>query len=234
MGKFAVQEAAKNVPVLTQWAQKVTDQDTRKSPGGSTEGLLVSPRGVFDGGDDATTTDLRNHVWQTHRLGVPRRDCPRPRRRYDTVSTTTPIHQPYYGDGVQTSHHRCHQGPGRRKTNYGPRRGVTDPGGLQSTNNLQESNSTAVTNRGIAYPAIWSMLAAAKTISYNAARHVIHLHLFTRAEAQRFEGLAIPFHRHVHALNNAHAPVLLKPEASVWDRLRDLTAVRLRSLQELT
>ncbi|EGZ29030.1 hypothetical protein PHYSODRAFT_471456, partial [Phytophthora sojae] len=92
------------------------------------------------------------------------------------------------------------------------------PEAFQSTNNLQESNSTAVTNRGIAYPAIWSMLAAAKTISYNAARHVIHLHLFTRAEAQRFEGLAIPFHRHVHALNNAHAPLL----SATWIRSSDL------------
>lgn len=88
---------------------------------------------------------------------------------------------------------------------------------FQSARSLQESISTAATNRGTDNPQLWSMLAAGKTISYNAAKHEIYFHFFTMEAACRYDRLDIPFHKGLHALKNAHAPAELSPGPTVWD-----------------
>ncbi|EGZ16943.1 hypothetical protein PHYSODRAFT_382251, partial [Phytophthora sojae] len=61
------------------------------------------------------------------------------------------------------------------------------------------------------------LLAAVKTISYNAAKHEIHFYFFTREAACRFDGLKVPFHRTTHGLVNAHPVGRRIPGANVWD-----------------
>ncbi|EGZ30443.1 hypothetical protein PHYSODRAFT_386952, partial [Phytophthora sojae] len=88
---------------------------------------------------------------------------------------------------------------------------------FQSTKSLQESISIAAMNHSTNNQQLWGLLAAVKTISYNAAKHEIHFYFFTREAACRFDGLEVPFPRTKHKLVNAHPVGRRTPGANVWD-----------------
>ncbi|KAE9279470.1 hypothetical protein PR003_g28226 [Phytophthora rubi] len=88
---------------------------------------------------------------------------------------------------------------------------------FQSTKSLQESISIATMNRNTDHQQLWGLLAAVKTISYNAAKHEIHFYFFTREAASRFDGLEAPFHRATHRLVNAQHAGRRAPGANVWE-----------------
>ncbi|KAG6957133.1 hypothetical protein JG688_00011097 [Phytophthora aleatoria] len=90
---------------------------------------------------------------------------------------------------------------------------------LQSTKSLRETVATTVQRMGGNNPRVWQMLAVVKAISYDAARHELNFHFFTRDVARRYESLNIPFLSKSHQLRNAH---LENPNGTVWGRQKEV------------
>ncbi|KAL3663659.1 hypothetical protein V7S43_011074 [Phytophthora oleae] len=84
---------------------------------------------------------------------------------------------------------------------------------------LLETISAGATARGIGKGSpLWEMFAVVKAISYDATRHELNLHFFTREMASKFNNLEIPFHNRLHTVRNAYLVPTTRPISSIWRR----------------
>ncbi|OWY98735.1 hypothetical protein PHMEG_00030429 [Phytophthora megakarya] len=91
---------------------------------------------------------------------------------------------------------------------------------FQSTKSLRETIATTVHRMEGNDRVIWEMLSVVKAISYDASRHVLNFHFFTRDVAKRYEAMEIPFLSRKHTLINAHSTPTLR-EDGIWGRQKD-------------
>ncbi|KAE9065520.1 hypothetical protein PF005_g28586 [Phytophthora fragariae] len=224
LGKVSAQNAELQAPVLTQWAQKVVGQQEGGSGVGATTNEFLFNQNVYSAEETTHLRQVCEKTYGKHSKGAFREGTEDGWRIVQGIVEGMIICRrlPQFFNRIMLTEDKLMIiGIVRAQVE---RLLIMDLDGelpvkeeFQSTKSLQESISIATMNRNTDHQQLWGLLAAVKTISYNAAKHEIHFYFFTREAASRFDGLEAPFHRATHRLVNAQPAGRRAPGANVWE-----------------